>query len=254
MLVYWTKEFDGYVRLWRDGILIESLDDIRTLFTSHEAGTCDMYWSLGIYSRWSGSKDYLELYIDEIEISDDFSDLPDGGVEEDGGAPQDEPDSGIDDGGLDDSGFFNEDDSLTAQCVENFGDAQEFVMCEATSTSCSFNVSKDSSSSCTDICETYGGQCLAAYENSSSEPCISIGDISCDLNDHIDDICVCSLPDNSGDASVPDDAGNVDNDQSSAVTGGCGCSTSSQGSPIAFFGLLILIVTLRKNKESDTTT
>jgi hypothetical protein len=256
MLVYWTKEFDGYVRLWRDGILIESLDNIRTLFTSHEAGTCDMYWSLGIYSSWSGSKEYLELYIDEIEISDDLSDLPDGGVEEDGGAPQDEPDSGIDDGGL-----LDEDDSLTAQCVAIFGDAQDFVFCEATSTSCSFNVSKGSSSSCTDICETYGGHCLAAYENSSTEPCTSIGDISCDLADHIDDICVCRLPGtddgepiNPTDASVPDnnDDDKIDKEQDdSSVLGGCACNSTGHGSSNALFGLLVLILAFCRRMSDD---
>lgn len=100
MLVYWTTTSEGYVRLLRDGVLIRSLDNIRTLFTSFESGTCDLYWALGIYAAWSGNKENLELYVDDIEISDDTSLPPDAGPTDGGGA-----DGGlVDDGGADGCG------------------------------------------------------------------------------------------------------------------------------------------------------
>ena len=91
MLVYWTTGSDGYVRLWRDGKSSKSLDGIRTLFTSFEKGTCDMYWAVGLYAHWSGTKNDLEMFVDDIEISDETA-PPDGGVADagtskDGGAP-----------------------------------------------------------------------------------------------------------------------------------------------------------------------
>ena len=71
MLIYWTKGSDGYMRLWRDDALIDSLDNVRTLFTSFEPETCDIYWAVGLYARWYGDKEELVMYIDDIEIVDE---------------------------------------------------------------------------------------------------------------------------------------------------------------------------------------
>ncbi len=112
MLVYWTMDSDGYVRLWEDGELVQSMDGIRTLFTSFESGTCDMYWALGLYSRWSGSKDYLELFIDDIQISDE-TDPPEvsgtGGASGSGGDTGGGDASGGEEGKTDPSGSENGD-------------------------------------------------------------------------------------------------------------------------------------------------
>lgn len=79
MLTYWTKENTGYSYLWQDGVLIRKLENIKTLFDAWETEghdddgnelgrSCEMYWAVGIYSKWGGSKDDVFLYIDDIEI------------------------------------------------------------------------------------------------------------------------------------------------------------------------------------------
>ena len=73
MLIYWTKGTKGYVKLWRNGKLVKSYTNIRTLFTSFEDGTCDIYWAVGLYTKWSGSPATMDAYIDDIEISDDVT-------------------------------------------------------------------------------------------------------------------------------------------------------------------------------------
>ena len=183
MLVYWTTGFDGYVRLWRDHNLVKSLDNIRTLFTSFQSGTCDMYWSVGTYVRGTGSKSQVEMFIDDIEISDETG-APDGGVD-DAGTPSD---AGSNDSSTIDSS------GTDAQCISAYGDVEDFVLCEATADSCTFNAAMGTSMSCRDVCEVYGGQCIAAHGNSTGAPCTVSDDISCDESAHGDDICVCSLP------------------------------------------------------------
>jgi hypothetical protein len=100
MLVYWTKGSTGYVRLWRDGKLVKSIDNIRTLFTSFVDGQCDMYWALGIYASWSGTPSAVEAYIDNIEISDDVTPPQlDAGLPDAAGL-----DLGVSDAGIPDAG------------------------------------------------------------------------------------------------------------------------------------------------------
>jgi polysaccharide lyase-like protein len=269
MLVKWTKDSSGYVRLWRDGVLIKSLDDIRTLFTSFENDRCDMYWSIGLYASWTGTSDSLELYIDDIEISDDTTILPDGGPTEDGGPADDG--GPTDDGGLpadegadgdpvtddSDSGLGDE-DTLAARCTETYGTVSGFVLCDATTTSCSFNAQKESTLSCSDVCEAHGGECLAAHGNSTEAPCTQIEEISCDVADHVDDICVCSLPgadehesQGQADASVSDadDGDSIDNEQDDSVGGGCACSSRGHSLTSAIFGLLFFIAAFRRHRK-----
>jgi MYXO-CTERM domain-containing protein len=113
MWVYWTTDTDGYVRLFRDGERIEAFDGIRTLFTSFETGTCDMYWALGLYASWSGADERV-IYLDDIEIAEVTGPPPeDGGSPTmDGGAASDEDaGSSPDDGGAADDEDAGEDTS-----------------------------------------------------------------------------------------------------------------------------------------------
>ncbi len=87
--IYWTKEQTGWTRLWIDGQLAREQHDMRTLFVSHVSPDCDLYFAVGLYADWSGTKDYLELYIDDIEIEDGPMTQPDAGVSPDAQVPSD---------------------------------------------------------------------------------------------------------------------------------------------------------------------
>jgi hypothetical protein len=68
--VYWTNTSNGYYRLYRDGELIGAKSGVKTLFDNINLdGSCDIYWSSGLYTTWSGQGDML-LYLDDIAVFD----------------------------------------------------------------------------------------------------------------------------------------------------------------------------------------
>lgn len=78
------------------------------------------------------------------------------------------------------------------ECDAAFDTAADYVLCEETDTTCSFNVTLDQTS-CTDLCGTFGVACVDAFENSASD-CASQGaSVGCDAV-AMDNICVCSKP------------------------------------------------------------
>ena len=79
LLTHWAMDNTGYSYLWQDGVLIKSLEGIKTLFDSWEpmghdddgnelGWSCEMYWAVGLYSKWGGTKDEVFLYVDDVEI------------------------------------------------------------------------------------------------------------------------------------------------------------------------------------------
>ncbi len=90
------------------------------------------------------------------------------------------------DGGSSSSG------GMAGECDAAFDTAADYVLCEETDTTCSFNVTLDQTS-CTDLCGTFGVACVDAFENSASD-CASQGaSVGCDAV-AMDNICVCSKP------------------------------------------------------------
>ena len=75
MKIYWTNNPDGYVKLYKNGALVYSLFNIKTLmdYFPHD-GSCDIYWAVGMYNR---SKTPKTMYTDNIaiyEVNDDDED------------------------------------------------------------------------------------------------------------------------------------------------------------------------------------
>ncbi|MFC1584093.1 heparin lyase I family protein [Fibrobacterota bacterium] len=68
--IYWTNNSDGYFKLWMNGHLIQEEQNIKTLFDNFDQGGCDIYWAIGAYTSWNGTKDFIGLYIDDMEIWD----------------------------------------------------------------------------------------------------------------------------------------------------------------------------------------
>ena len=68
--IKWSTGNDGYFKFWIDGTLVRSASNIQTLFSNFTAGSCDMYWAVGLYSRWTGTKDSVRSYIDNLSILD----------------------------------------------------------------------------------------------------------------------------------------------------------------------------------------
>ena len=72
--VYWTNTENGYYRIWRNDTLFGYSDNIKTLFDDFLKGTCDIYFSTGLYVGWNqtGAKSQttLSAYIDDVALYD----------------------------------------------------------------------------------------------------------------------------------------------------------------------------------------
>lgn len=72
--VYWTTSNKGYYRIWKNGTLCGYANNYKTLFDNFLEGTCNIYWTTGLYSGWAknGNKtqDSLIAYIDDVAIYD----------------------------------------------------------------------------------------------------------------------------------------------------------------------------------------
>lgn len=72
--VYWTNTDNGYFRIWKNDVLFGQGDNMKTLFDEFLEGTCDIYWSNGLYAYWDktggSSQDYLVAYVDDIAVYD----------------------------------------------------------------------------------------------------------------------------------------------------------------------------------------
>ncbi len=77
-----------------------------------------------------------------------------------------------------------------APCDETYGAAADYMLCEETADSCSFNVTA-AMMSCNAVCEGFGGMCLGAQFN-EGDLCTSTGDNTCDDATSNDLICTCS--------------------------------------------------------------
>jgi hypothetical protein len=76
-------------------------------------------------------------------------------------------------------------------CDEQYGDSPDYLLCEETPESCSFNATIANTISCNDVCSMGGGTCIEAHLN-EEDLCLSTGPAACDQNDFNDGICVCS--------------------------------------------------------------
>jgi len=77
-------------------------------------------------------------------------------------------------------------------CDEMYGAATDYVFCEESEEECSFSVTTANAASCTMVCESFGGTCVSAADN-SDDPCVSVTDTTCDDDTLGNLICTCSL-------------------------------------------------------------
>jgi hypothetical protein len=80
---------------------------------------------------------------------------------------------------------------MVPSCDEQYGGAPDYLLCEETPESCSFNATIANTISCNDVCSMFGGTCIEAHLN-EEDLCLSTGPASCDQNDFNDGICVCT--------------------------------------------------------------
>lgn len=79
-------------------------------------------------------------------------------------------------------------DTTPPTCDAKYGQAQQYVLCVETPTSCEFYL-KTYGGTCTATCSSFGGSCLGGYDNSGS--CTHVG--SSDCNTSLEgQICICS--------------------------------------------------------------
>lgn len=121
--------------------------------------------------------------------------MPDGGMDAgmpDGGMDAGMPDTGVD-AGMPDTGV---DAPPAPTCASRYGATAGYFECtSATDSECEFYAALGGSS-CSTVCTTFGGTCIATYNNaagSGAGRCTRAGTRSCDLG-ATDRICVCSAP------------------------------------------------------------
>jgi hypothetical protein len=79
-------------------------------------------------------------------------------------------------------------DTAPVTCDAKYGQAQQYVLCVETSTSCEFYL-KTYGSTCTTACISFGGTCLGGYDN--DDKCTHVGQSNC--NKSLEgQICICS--------------------------------------------------------------
>jgi hypothetical protein len=66
--IYWTQTSTGWAKLYRNGGLVYSQTNFRTLFTSFIPTTCNLYWGVGIYCDNKGTA--ASMYVDNLEMYD----------------------------------------------------------------------------------------------------------------------------------------------------------------------------------------
>lgn len=71
--IFWTTTDSGYYRLYRNGVLVDEMVGIKTLFDGFEPGTCDMKWALGVYTNWwsdGAGTNAITYYLDDMAVFD----------------------------------------------------------------------------------------------------------------------------------------------------------------------------------------
>ena len=82
-------------------------------------------------------------------------------------------------------------------CADLFGGTEEFVLCDGTNTSCTFNArtaTNGSPGTCNDVCaQAEGSRCLGAFANTGNSCMVDNTDDRCDTPRNTE-ICICSRP------------------------------------------------------------
>jgi len=83
-------------------------------------------------------------------------------------------------------------DAPPPSCADIYGEAPGYVLCVETAVDCAFNATT-AGGTCADMCATYGGTCLAAYDNENlpGTECTPIGEDTC-ATARQTEICICT--------------------------------------------------------------
>ena len=70
MIIYWSNSNDGYYHLFKNNKLIGGETGVKTIYDNFpEDHSCDIYFTLGLYSGWSSLvKDSISYYIDDFVV------------------------------------------------------------------------------------------------------------------------------------------------------------------------------------------
>ncbi len=73
--IHWTNTDNGYYKLFLNGKILFEAENVKTLFDLFPGlngySTCDLYWGLGVYSRWqSSTRENIKAYFDDIAVYD----------------------------------------------------------------------------------------------------------------------------------------------------------------------------------------
>ena len=68
--VFWTQSSTGYWRLWKDGELLASADNVKTLPDSYDPAEDDfLQFKTGLYNKWYDPEiEHISLYFDDLEL------------------------------------------------------------------------------------------------------------------------------------------------------------------------------------------
>lgn len=68
--ILWTKSSNGFWRVWKDGELLASAENVKTLPDSYAPDTDDfLHFKTGLYNKWNDQEiEELDMYFDDIEL------------------------------------------------------------------------------------------------------------------------------------------------------------------------------------------
>lgn len=96
------------------------------------------------------------------------------------------------DGGSLDGASFDADPAAQAACMEAFGEIPGYTLCATDGSVCEFHVDVSPNTSCADLCNGVGHECVESYDSSGDMVCIREEAEAC-IEIHGTQICICAL-------------------------------------------------------------
>lgn len=76
-------------------------------------------------------------------------------------------------------------------CDAQYGGATDYMFCDETADSCTFSTTIAMMMSCAEVCTSFAGTCITAYDN-DVDLCTAGAEVGCDAAATTDTLCVCS--------------------------------------------------------------
>lgn len=76
-------------------------------------------------------------------------------------------------------------------CATTYESVDGFLLCTEAADECRFNANTPNTT-CREVCESKGGECITAEDNDNDDLCRENGDQGCEVDNNDNQICVCT--------------------------------------------------------------